>query len=190
MEAKIKNPVIDAIFARKSIRGYKPEPITADEMETLLACAMQAPSGKNGQPWILRATSNKELIGEISAYVVSGMREDIGDGFLKARPDYCVFHHAPSVVFVATPKAGIPAFGASDCGGLAQTFCLAATSMGLGNCIVGFVRPYLKKEEGKKFLEALNIPEDYEVLYGLAVGYPTRDPKPRERDHSLAQIID
>ena len=43
--------VLDTIQARKSVRSYTDEPITPEQVETLLRAAMAAPSGKNVQPW-------------------------------------------------------------------------------------------------------------------------------------------
>lgn len=37
--------------ARRSIRKFKPDPIAREQIERLLAGAMQAPSGKNFQNW-------------------------------------------------------------------------------------------------------------------------------------------
>lgn len=43
--------IIEAIKARKSIRGYKPDSVPRDVIEKVLGTAVRAPSGMNTQPW-------------------------------------------------------------------------------------------------------------------------------------------
>ena len=41
----------DVILGRRSIRGYKPDPVQRKLIEEILALAMRAPSSMNTQPW-------------------------------------------------------------------------------------------------------------------------------------------
>ena len=43
--------VIEAVKARKSIRGYKPDPVPKEVLEQILEVASRAPSAMNTQPW-------------------------------------------------------------------------------------------------------------------------------------------
>jgi nitroreductase len=43
--------VIEAVKKRKSIRGYKPDPVSKQILEQLLELAVRAPSAMNTQPW-------------------------------------------------------------------------------------------------------------------------------------------
>lgn len=43
--------IIEAIKKRKSIRGYKPDPVPKDVLEQVLELASHAPSAMNTQPW-------------------------------------------------------------------------------------------------------------------------------------------
>lgn len=43
--------VVDAVYKRKSIRKFRPDPVTDDELRALLNDASRAPSGGNVQPW-------------------------------------------------------------------------------------------------------------------------------------------
>ena len=45
------NPVIDAILTRRSIRKYTDEPVSREEIITILEAGRWAPSGLNNQPW-------------------------------------------------------------------------------------------------------------------------------------------
>lgn len=46
-----ENPVLDAIYKRRSIRKYTDEPVSDAEIMELIEAAVWAPSGKNNQPW-------------------------------------------------------------------------------------------------------------------------------------------
>lgn len=43
--------IIDAIYARKSIRGYLPDPVPQDVIKKILQASVRAPSAMNTQPW-------------------------------------------------------------------------------------------------------------------------------------------
>jgi nitroreductase len=43
--------IIEAIKTRKSIRGYKPDPVAGQVLEQILEVASHAPSAMNTQPW-------------------------------------------------------------------------------------------------------------------------------------------
>ncbi len=44
-------PVLDAIAGRKSVRGFKPDPVPRETVRAILEAAARAPSGTNTQPW-------------------------------------------------------------------------------------------------------------------------------------------
>ncbi len=43
--------IIQAVSTRKSIRGFKPDPVPKETLRTILSIACRAPSGSNIQPW-------------------------------------------------------------------------------------------------------------------------------------------
>ena len=43
--------IMDAIYRRKSIRGFKPDPVSKDILTRILESACRAPSAMNTQPW-------------------------------------------------------------------------------------------------------------------------------------------
>ena len=55
-----QHAVDEAIRSRRSIRAFLPDPISQEDLETILEVAARAPSGSNVQPW--------------KVYVVSGSR--------------------------------------------------------------------------------------------------------------------
>ncbi len=53
--------IVDAIKSRKSIRGYKPDPVPKQVIEEILQVASRAPSGMNTQPWEFTVVAGEEL---------------------------------------------------------------------------------------------------------------------------------
>jgi nitroreductase len=51
----------DVILGRRSIRGYKPDPVPRALIEEILALAMRAPSSMNTQPWNFTVLTGEPL---------------------------------------------------------------------------------------------------------------------------------
>jgi len=53
--------VKDAVYARKSIRGYKPDPVPRSILQEILEAAIRAPSSDNSQPWEIYVLTGEPL---------------------------------------------------------------------------------------------------------------------------------
>lgn len=53
--------IIEALRWRKSIRGYKPDPIPKEIVREILEIASRSPSAKNAQPWEVTVVAGKVL---------------------------------------------------------------------------------------------------------------------------------
>lgn len=51
----------EVILGRRSIRGYKPDPVPKELIEEILALAMRAPSSMNTQPWNFTVVTGEPL---------------------------------------------------------------------------------------------------------------------------------
>ncbi len=65
--------VLEVIRKRKSIRKYRPEPPSKNEIKRLIEAARWAPSGENAQPWRFVIVENREMIKAIGK--VAGMAD-------------------------------------------------------------------------------------------------------------------
>ncbi|MBU8537226.1 nitroreductase [Falsiroseomonas tokyonensis] len=52
--------VFEALATRRSLRGFRPDPVPRASLERILAAAARAPSGSNIQPWKVRVTQGAE----------------------------------------------------------------------------------------------------------------------------------
>ncbi|WP_419785087.1 nitroreductase family protein [Pseudodesulfovibrio sp.] len=66
------NPVIQAMLDRRSIRKYTDEPVTDQQLTTILEAGRWAPSGMNYQPWrflvVKKNDPRTEKLGECTKY--------------------------------------------------------------------------------------------------------------------------
>ena len=164
------NPVLSNIMARRSIRKYLDKPLEHEKLEAVVKCGINAPSGMNRQPWIVRVVEDQKLIADVNQAA-----------------DRSLFYDAPALICVCTPANG---GGELDAGLLGENMMLAAQAMGLGTCCLGGpVRFLVSNEKCKFFLDRLDIPADYKLNYILAIGYPNEQPDAKPRDASKVKYI-
>ena len=107
--------VLDNIHARKSVRSYTDEPVTPEQVETLLRAAMAAPSGKNVQPWRFVVVTQPET------------KQKLAVGFNK------MIAKAPIVIVVCgqttNRNGGTNQNWTADCAAATENLLLAAESL-------------------------------------------------------------
>ena len=177
------NPVLSSIMARRSIRKYLDKPVEHEKLEVIVRAGINAPSGVNRQPWIVRVVEDQKLIADVTEVYKQENAEQVkrDKGFKN------MFRNAPNIICVCTPANG---GGELDAGLLGENIMLAAQSMGLGTCCLGgAVRFLLSNEKCKFFLDRLDIPADYKLNYIIAIGYPDEQPDAKPRDASKVKFI-
>jgi glutathione peroxidase-family protein len=161
------NPVLSNIFSRRSIRKYLAKPVEHEKLEVVVRAGINAPSGMNAQPWIVRVVEDQKLIADVNK-VCRGL------------------YNAPNLICVCTPTNG----GDLDAGLLGENMMLAAQAIGLGTCCLGGpVRWLNSNADGKFFLDRLDIPEGYKLNYIIAIGYPDEQPDAKPRDASKVKFL-
>ena len=135
----------------------------------------------NKQPWEIRVVDNPEYINGITELFKKANPQMAADPSFKN-----MFRNAPVVIFIASPKNGS---GQLDCGLLGENFILAAQSLGLGTCCLGGPVAFMKKPEAAQYYNRLQLPDDYELLYAIGVGYPDEAPAAKPRDKSKIRYV-
>ncbi|MDO9390276.1 MAG: nitroreductase family protein [bacterium] len=179
------NQILETIKSRRSIRQFKPEPLKEADLAAILEAGCYAPSAMNGQSWHFTVIQNKELLDRMSVQV-RDLYKDIDSPRIKERlkdPNWQAFYRAPAMVVVSGNKE--PKFHQTDCAAATQNMLLAAASLGIGSCWIGIIAQLLDSPLGEKFARELKIPEGYQPLYAVALGYPDGEPPqaaPRKED--------
>ncbi|MBP5386040.1 MAG: nitroreductase family protein [Prevotella sp.] len=176
------NPVISNIMARRSIRKYLDKPVEHEKLDIIVRAGINAPSGMNRQPWIVRVVEDQQLIADVNEVYKKENAEQV-----KRDKDFKnMFRNAPNLICVCTPEKG----GDLDAGLLGENIMLAAQSMGLGTCCLGGpVRWLVSNEKAKFFIDRLEIPADYKLNYIIAIGYPDEQTDAKPRDFSKVKYI-
>lgn len=176
--------VVETIMTRRSIRDYKAEPVSREQMQTIIECGIYAPSAMNLQPWAVRVVDAPDFIEGVTAIAVEQMPQLAeSEGFRN------FFRNAPTVAFIACPEESYS--GEYDCGLLSENMMLAAWSMGIGSCCLGSVVPVMNSEAAAPYMERLELPEGYKLQVAIAFGYPEGEiPEAPERDSSKAYYVE
>jgi nitroreductase len=140
--------VFEAIQERRSIRSYLDTPVPRILMEKILEAGRLAPSAKNCEPWHFIAVTD-----------VAKRKALSGGTWAK------FLTQSPLVIVACGDKKASPGWYAIDVALAVENMILTAVSLGLGTCCVGSFNE-------KDIKAALKIPEKFEVLVMLAVGYP------------------
>ena len=171
----MENVVLDALKNRRSIRRYKPEQITDEELKAVLEAGTWAPTGKGLQdPWIV-AVQNPELKARISK-----MNADI------MGTDTDPFYGAPTYVLVFGSDPAKWANSIPDGSLVLGNMMNAAHAIGLGSCWINREREMFATPEGKQMMKEMGLPDGLIGIGALALGYPASFPpgvKPRKKDY-------
>ncbi len=182
MTILIHNETIDNILTRRTIREYTSEQISDDQLETLIECAMWAPSGRNGQPCHVRVVQSKKMLDEMNVDFKNLVGWDT--------PAYTnwdknpFYQNAPTVFFLYSEGDSH-----MDGGIMAENIALGAKGLGLGSVIIASIGGLLNDEQGKKWKKKLDIPENYKFLIAVAVGYGDENPAPKPRKKEQFKVI-
>lgn len=137
-----------AIRSDRATRQFTDEPIRDEEVKEILDLARQSGSGKNTQPWEFIVVSDRERLSRLSTF-----------GTYTSPLTAC----AAGILIIVDADA--PRMTAFDCGRLAQNLMLAAADCGLGT-----VPQSLSDSDDLR--ELLALPDNKEILIGIALGYP------------------
>ncbi len=175
--------VMEAIDNRRSVRAYTDQPVDKTTVEALIKAATHAPSSMNEQPWAFAVIQNPPQLAawsdRINAHLLKHLKPD--SPLAKYRDmisssDYHIFHRAGTLIII---YARLDAHnGAEDCSLAVQNLMLAACSIGLGTCPIGFARLWLNQARIKR---SLGIPDDYVPVFPVVVGYPSGEMPPVQR---------
>lgn len=170
--------LIEAIYSRRAVREFTPDPIDRAQLVALVDAAIQAPSAMNSQPWSFCVVTDQGLLQRVSDAAKAHMLRSSPVGLashhfeeMLANPAFHIFYHAPALILVSAVEEG--PWGQIDCALAAENLMLAARAAGLGSCWIGFAQGWLGTAEGKA---ALGLPTAYTPAAPIIVGHPRSVP--------------
>ncbi|RLF14742.1 MAG: nitroreductase [Thermoprotei archaeon] len=173
--------LMEAIKGRRSIRRFKPDAVEEWKLREVLEAARWAPSWANTQCWRFIVVKEPGLRAKIAEAVPEGNRGK------KA------ILEAPIVVVLCAERGksgfirGSPGSDKGDWWFMfdsalaAQNLTLAAYALGLGSLHIGWF-------DAAKVKELIKVPDGFEVVELIVLGYPGEEPKPTSRKE-LSEIV-
>lgn len=167
--------VFEVIKERRSVRNFQDKAVSEETLSSLLEALRWSPSWANTQCWEVVAVTDQEVKQKLQATLPP------------TNPAVKAMVEAPVILVLCAQlqKAGYykgqvtTKFGdwfLYDLGIATQTLCLAAQALGLGTVVVGLF-------DQDKAKAVLGVPEGYELVSMLPLGYPEKIPAaPKRRE--------
>ena len=165
-----------AMKSRRSVRVFKPEPVTEEQIRKIIEAGRYAPTATNMQNisyTVLTGESlaavERECVGffrkalNLLGLFVPAAKREIDDHFF--------FFQAPAVILVTAEKSPKDLFGCDINGGLASAYMeIAAESMGLGVLYSGFT--VINARMNSRVKKILKLGKKEKPIACLVLGYP------------------
>jgi nitroreductase len=163
---------IELAEKRRSIRGYKDDPVPENLLAEILQAGRLAPSAKNLQPL--------HFIVVREAAVLDALAKAYPAPFFRQAPVVIATCVEPSAGWLRAQYDG-KNFAEVDAAIAVDHMTLAAADLGLGSCWIGAFDPVLVRS-------ALNLPDKVYPLALLPIGYPSDAGRPKRRKEP-AQLV-
>lgn len=166
--------LFEAIDLRRSVRAYKRDDVSDEDVRKLIDAARRAPSAGNIQPWEFVVVRNIDIKRRLAAAALH-------QSFIE---------EAPVVIVVCADQRrsswgyggrGANLYCLQDTAAATENMLLAVCAMGLGACWVGAFHE-------NEVRSILRVPDGVRPVAIVTVGYPAERPQPRSR-RSLGHII-
>ena len=162
--------VLKVLKERRSIRKYKKEQITDEQLNQILEAGTYAPTGKGAQSPIMVVVQDEETINELSKMnaEVMGINGD-------------PFYGAPTVVVVLADRGCRPTY-IEDGSLVMGNLMIAAHAVGVDSCWIHRAKEVFESERGQELLKKWGVEGDYVGIGHCVLGYRDCEyPKAKER---------
>ncbi len=168
------NQVVDTIKGHRSIRAFKDEPISTQQLNTIIESGIAASSSSLLQVVSVIRVTDKEKRAKLAELAGNQKYVATAAEFLVFCIDYQ--RHFEMNPNVKPEFTELTLIGAVDSGIMAQNCLLAAESMGLGGVYIGGLRNSPNEVD-----ELLGLPKYTAILFGMCFGHPDQDPQLKPR---------
>ncbi|MBD5560036.1 MAG: nitroreductase family protein [Clostridia bacterium] len=154
---------IDCIMNRRSVRTFTADPVSDEDIRTLLSAGMAAPSAKNMRPWEFIVVRDPERRSDLAALC----------------PYWKPAASAPVVIVVCgNTTSGDPTvlnYYVQDCSCASENILCAAAGINLGGVWLGV---YGEEDRMLNVANLLHLPDGVYAVSLLAIGHPEHFAEP------------
>jgi F420 biosynthesis protein FbiB-like protein len=201
---ELRDAVDSALHGRRSVRAYRTDPISEEDLAAILDAARWAPSPHNSEPWrfaVLRGAAAKErLVAAMGARWAGDLsRDGVAPEIIERelRESNRRITEAPIVVIVSLTSEGLDTYpdpirqqaellmAAHSVGSAVQNIMLAAYARGIAT---GWMCAPLFCPE--VVVKALGLPTELSPQGLITMGYPVSWPRLRKRRAMDDLVVD
>ena len=168
------------IFARRSIRRFKPDRVEKEKLLSCLEAARLAPSSENSQPWRFLVVDSPPLKDELAREAFSGIHS-MTKFAAQAPALVVVLARLDVVVHKIGRRLQGTEFFLIDIGIAGEHLVLRAEELGLSTCWIGWFNV-------RKTRKLLGIPRKYKIVCMIAVGHAASRPPSETKRKPLEEI--
>jgi len=147
---------LEVLFTRRSIRKYTDEPVTEENLKTILEAGMNAPSANNRQPWHFVVVDDRAKLNAI----------------MEVHPYSRMLAEAPMAIVVCGDTKTSASFWPQDCAAATENILLAARALDLGTVWMGV---YPGEDRVNEVHQLFNLPHHIQPLAIIALGHPAEE---------------
>ena len=174
------NDTIRLLMDHRSIRQFTAQPVSQEQLQTIVSAAQWASSSSNVQAYSVIHVTDPEARTRISEWAGNQAHVAVSPIFLvwcadlyRLRAAY-ELHENPKTAYLGTTENWLVA--SIDVALAAQNAAIAAESMGLGVVYIGGIRNKIAQ-----VAKLLQLPQFTSPLFGMCIGYPDQQPGQRPR---------
>lgn len=149
------------ILKRQSDRKYSSTPVEKEKLMQCIEAARLSPSACNSQPWTFILIDDDELRLKVEK-AASGL--GMNKFATQASAIVAIVLERPNLTSKIGSVMKDKEYTLIDIGIAANQFCLQASELGLGTCMIGWF-------DEKKVKELLNVPRSKRIPLLITVGY-------------------
>lgn len=161
-----KEVMLSLIHSRKSVRKFTPEPVSKEDLITIMKAGMAAPSGHDARPWSFIALTDRNTM-----------------MLLRKELEWArALDYSPAAIVVCGDMNKVdkrnPEFWITDTSAATQNMLLAIEAMGLGGV---WSTLYPGEDRMAYTRKVLNLPEHIMPMCIIPIGHPTGVEKPKDK---------
>lgn len=168
--ARVQNmELLEAVFARRSVRSFRPDPVPEGVLRSLVEAGCWAPSGGNAQTWRFVVVTDPNRIRRMRM---------LSPGLLGNPPAVIAVCQDLAEAERRGDKLGRETLTQMDTAMAAENIMLAGCAAGLGSCPICSFHP-------GGVAKLLKLPDQIVPQLLISIGYPDRLPAPPKRNSDV-----
>jgi nitroreductase len=191
----MESELLNVIKHRRSIRKYRREQISREQLDAIIEAGLFAPNAGGGQRSMVVGVHNPELVEKIGKLNIGCMdRTRLAGSYVSKEQPSIIddpkiksgFYGAPSVAIVFAQRNFLYSIPDAFC--IAENMVLMATTMDISSCIIARGEDTFNNPEGAELLKQWGVPEGMVARCFVILGYCDGDyplEKPRKAGRSI-----